>query len=157
MSVSITIDTVKVQTGLFSLSEAVRERLADALRAVSQDIIRATRAGWAGHHRSGKLEASLTSRVRVYGDQAVWATISAGGRRAPYAHLFERGFTGQEQVGQHTRTSRLGLSFTVREYARSVTYPVRDYMGQALSANKAAAEAAVARAVDGAIQEAGLA
>lgn len=155
------VDEKRVRTQLFHFGDAVMGRLKDEFETLSSKMLGQIKSAWAaaGKVKQGGMASSLRARV-FSGRNSVWAYISAGGtKKSEQAHAIERGFTGAEQVAAHKRSfswSKLGLTFPVAAYTRQVAIPEGGYMKAVLDANGADVEAAVARAIGGAIQEAGL-
>lgn len=148
----------KVSTDLFTFTDAVVERLVTTLDSVGQSIATAARSSMSAHGKSGHLAGSVKVKTKVFGKKtSVWSAISAGGTKtSAYAHLFEKGFSGQEKVRAHQRVTR-SIVASVGQYDRSVTYPAHPYLENALNARRTSAREAVLAAISDAASDRGLA
>ncbi len=107
MTVAVYVENVdKVTTQLWSFTPQVMVNLKAAMLAVANRIAARERASLGAHSRTGRMAGSVKTKVQAWRDVSVSAVVTVGGGKrggAPYAHLFERGFTGVESVKAHFR------------------------------------------------------
>lgn len=174
MAVAVYVENVdRVTTQLYSFTPQVVVDLKAAMLGIAQRIAQRERSSLAAHSKTGKMAGSVRTKVTAFRDLSVDAVVTVGGRRsAPYANLFERGFSGSESVRAHQRSASRGVGgadlgvaqlmsgpmrqFSVRAYERSVVYKPRGYLNAAKEAERSQTLSAIAAAVSTSVDKVAL-
>lgn len=138
----------RVQSTLLSFRNGVRERLIRVMAEIAADLVARVKAR--APHKRGTLANSVRGKP-VEKQNYVGGRIYVGGKRAPYAHLMEKGWQGEEEVKAHVRRCKAnnvkakvetskglrlrkvaaGIAF-VKAYKRPVSYKSLNYAHGAL-------------------------
>lgn len=145
----------RVVSRLQAFTPYVVDQLKVMMAGVASRIKASEQESLAAHSKTGRQSASVKTRVTTFKDQSVTATVSVGGKRAPGAHLFERGFQGSESVRAHSRKKNVRLKsggrligkFDVRAYERKVSYRAHLYLDRAKESQRPATREAIAYAI----------
>lgn len=156
--ISIQIDDKAVVARLGSMNAAVRralERAVEALAIVIQGKVMRKLTGPVLNERTHRLHDSIHYEM-ASSPQAVVAVV---GTNVEYAAYHEFGFSGAMQVREHLRriTQAFGMPISPRDvlvsaHTRTVRYPERSFLRSTLAEEADAIAAALAEAVNGAVQ-----
>jgi len=135
--------TEQVAAKLKRLDAPLALKLADGMRETlirMQSTVRTGKlSGQVLHQRTGNLSRSISYDVQTSARQFIEGQLYVG-KEAPYGAVHEYGGTFTQHIPSHERLIKMAFGqpieprvITVREFTRTVTYPVRSFMRTTLA------------------------